>query len=88
MTDTAELTVATDAEGYLVDPADCNEDIARALATREGLLLGDDHWHVIRLMREWLDEHGVTADARHVTKAFAGDREAGRGRLFQLFPLR
>jgi tRNA 2-thiouridine synthesizing protein E len=62
-------------------------DIAVLLAEREGITLSSDHWSAIRFMRAWLEEHGVTADARHVMKAIGGDRDSGRARLFELFPL-
>lgn len=75
-----------DAEGYLVEPADWNEVMAGEIAAREGIVLGDDHWRVIRFMRDWLDEHGAAADARHVMKLLGGERDAGRARLFELFP--
>jgi len=75
-----------DAEGYLVDPSDWTEDVASALAQEEGIQLGDAHWKVIRFMRAWFQEHGVTPDARHVMKLLGGERDAGRGRLFELFP--
>ncbi len=79
-------SAATDAEGYLVDPADWTEDFAEKVARSEGIELTDEHWKVIRFMRGWLDQHGVAVDARHVMKFLAGDREAGRARLFELFP--
>lgn len=78
--------IVTDAEGYLVDPSDWTEDFAQEVARREGITLADEHWKVIRFMRGWLDEHGVAADARHAMKFLAGDRDAGRTRLFELFP--
>jgi tRNA 2-thiouridine synthesizing protein E len=37
-------------------------------------------------MRGWLDEHGTAPDARHAMKLLGADRQAGRERLFQLFP--
>ncbi|HEY4774628.1 MAG TPA: TusE/DsrC/DsvC family sulfur relay protein [Xanthobacteraceae bacterium] len=76
----------TDAEGYLLDPADWTPDFARTSARAEGIELTDEHWRVIEFMRASLDEHGVAPDARHVMKFLAGDREAGRARLFELFP--
>lgn len=82
----AEIAAPTDAEGYLVDPADWTEQIAVEFARREGIVLGPDHWRVIHFMRKWLDEHGVAADARHVMKFLSGDRDTGRARLFELFP--
>lgn len=82
----SELDIATDAEGYLVDPDDWTEDVAVRLAEAEGITLGNDHWRVIHFMRDWLDENGIIPDARHVMKAIGGDRDAGRARMFELFP--
>jgi tRNA 2-thiouridine synthesizing protein E len=79
-------TILTDAEGYLVDPSEWTEGFADEAARSEGIALTDEHWRVIRFMRAWLDEHGVAPDARHVMKFLAGDREAGRARMFELFP--
>ena len=86
------MTTATDmpvldGEGYLVDPADWNEDVAEELARRLGITLGDDHWDVIRFMREMYDDHRVAPDARHVMRHL-DQRYPGRGRkrLFELFP--
>jgi len=76
----------TDSEGYLVDPALWTESFAGTVAKNEQIELTEEHWRVIRFMRSWLDEHGVSPDARHVMKFLAGDREAGRARLFELFP--
>jgi tRNA 2-thiouridine synthesizing protein E len=78
-----------DDEGYLVDPADWNEQVAEALAREERIELADEHWAVIRFMREYYEEHQVAPDARHVMKHLArlkGAGKAGRNDLFALFP--
>jgi TusE/DsrC/DsvC family sulfur relay protein len=81
-------TVPTDAEDYVVNPSDWTEKFAEEVAQSEGITLTNEHWRVIRFMREWLDEHGVAVapDARPVMKFLAGDRRAGRRRIFELFP--
>ena len=84
-----EISVATDEEGYLVDPSDWDEAIAAALARREGIALSDVHWRVLRFMREFLDEHQLIPDARFVIRFLAeevGLGDAARQRLFELFP--
>ncbi|MCZ7657063.1 MAG: TusE/DsrC/DsvC family sulfur relay protein [Xanthobacteraceae bacterium] len=53
----------TDAEGYLVDPSEWTEALAEKVARTEGIALTDEHWRVIRFIRRWLEEHGVTPDA-------------------------
>lgn len=82
-----EGDVAVDAEGYIVDPAEWTEAFAERAALEEGVELTETHWEVIRFMRAWRDEHGVTPDARHVMKLIGdNDRDAGRARMFELFP--
>jgi tRNA 2-thiouridine synthesizing protein E len=78
---------ARDAEGYLVEPADWNEDVARTLAAEENLVLDDDHWDAIRFMRDFYEEHQVAADARFVIK-YLGERygREAQKKLFVLFP--
>jgi tRNA 2-thiouridine synthesizing protein E len=82
-------TVATDEEGYLIDPGLWDETVARRLANEEQLEMGDEHWQVLRFMRDYYDEHQVIADARFTIRFLANDlgydRKA-RNRLFALFP--
>lgn len=78
-----------DEEGYLVDPAQWNEQVAEALARQEHIVLSDEHWAVIRFMREYYEQHQIAPDARHVMKhlaEFKGAGKAGRNDLFVLFP--
>jgi tRNA 2-thiouridine synthesizing protein E len=76
-----------DAEGYLVEPGDWNDEVAQALAEEENIQLNDDHWDVIRFMRDYFDEHQVIADARFVIKHLAArmGKDAHK-KLFELFP--
>jgi tRNA 2-thiouridine synthesizing protein E len=86
-TDFAPLMPERDAEGYLVEPGDWNEAVARALAQDENIQLNDDHWDVLRFMRDFYEEHQVTADARFAIKHLAErvGRDAQK-KLFVLFP--
>lgn len=82
-------TIETDSEGYLVDPAQWDEQVAEILAARQGVDLGEEHWRVIRFMREFYEERQVAADARFVMRFLAdelGHGKAARSRLFNLFP--
>ncbi len=84
-----ENTIATDAEGYLVDPLDWNEGVASQLAQQENIAMTPDHWRVMAFMRDYYDEHQVAADARFTIKFIANDLGYGakaKGRLFELFP--
>lgn len=77
----------TDDEGYLVDPESWTEAFAERTAAAMGLPLSDDHWFVIRFMREAWQERRVAPDARHAMRHLEQRYPAaGRKRLFELFP--
>lgn len=77
---------ARDAEGFLIDPEDWSEAVAEAIAAELGITLGEDHWDVIRFMRERYEESRVAVDARHVFRHLESRYPDGRKRLFELFP--
>jgi tRNA 2-thiouridine synthesizing protein E len=81
--------VLTDSEGYLRDLGDWSEDFVRALARQEELTLTDEHWAVIRFLREFYAEHGVQAQVRVMIKHFTelwGPERGSNHYLHELFP--
>ena len=60
-----------DAEGYLIEPADWNEEVAKELAQQENIELAPDHWDVLNFMREYYADHQIAVDVRHVIKHLA-----------------
>jgi tRNA 2-thiouridine synthesizing protein E len=84
------MTIERDAEGYLVEPDDWNEELAQALAGEEDLELNEEAWSVLRFMREYYDEHKIAPDIRHVAKHLAEekgwDKHQAKDRIFELFP--
>ena len=83
------LVIEVDQEGYLIDPSDWSEAVARELARHERIELNDDHWAVIGFMRNFYEQRQVAADARFVIRFLAEERGKGQGAralLFQLFP--
>lgn len=81
--------VLTDSEGYLCDRNDWSEDFALALAEAEGLELTDEHWEVIRYLRDFYDEHGVQAQVRAMIQHFREAWGPARGNnhyLHDIFP--
>lgn len=86
----ADRDIATDAEGYLLDLSDWSEAFACAQARREGLLLTDEHWQVIRFLREYFHAHGVQAQVRAMIRHFAqawGPERGNNHHLHDLFPV-
>lgn len=81
--------VLTDSEGYLRDLSDWSEDFVRALARQEALTLTDEHWAIIRFLREFYAEHGVQAQVRAMIKHFTelwGPERGNNHYLHELFP--
>jgi dissimilatory sulfite reductase related protein len=81
--------VSVDEEGYLVDPADWNKEVAEELARQEDITLIKDHWKLLHFMRQYYDEHGIIPDARFAIKFLAEDLGKGRqarSYLFKIFP--
>jgi len=82
--------VTRDAEGYVVNPEDWNEALARAIAAEEGLELTAEYWPVLQFMRDFWLEHKVAPDIRHVMKhlveVLAVEKKTAKQHLFKLFP--
>lgn len=79
----ADAPVDTDAEGFLTDPAQWNEQIAEAVAADNGIPeLTDRHWLVVRFMRDRYLQTGTAPSIRSLGK------ESGVPikELYQLFP--
>jgi len=83
-TDTiAGSTVELNEEGFLVDPAQWNEDMAVELARREGIdPLTDRHWQVLRFMRAEYEAKGTGPTVRVLGKTSGVTIKE----LYQLFP--
>ena len=83
MTDVVAETVAVDAEGFLLDPAQWDRDLAERIAHEAGIAeLTDRHWLVIEFMRERFLTSGTAPSIRSLGK------ESGVPvkELYQLFP--
>jgi tRNA 2-thiouridine synthesizing protein E len=51
--------IQTDGEGYIVNLDEWSEDFVHVQASAEGLLLTDEHWEVVRFLRDYWQDHGV-----------------------------
>ena len=58
--------VHVDAEGFLTDPAEWDEGLAKVLAAAIGIDLTDRHWEVLRFLREDFATQHETATTRRV----------------------
>jgi tRNA 2-thiouridine synthesizing protein E len=78
----AGAEVHVDDEGFMTEYDEWNEDIAKALAANIGIELGDNHWQVIKFLREDYKEQGETPMLRRVSNVGGVSTKE----LFQLFP--
>ncbi len=70
-------------EGFMTDPSEWNEDIAGFLAGQIGIdALTEEHWKVIRFLREDYAEQGETATLRRVSTSAGVPTK----QLYELFP--
>jgi TusE/DsrC/DsvC family sulfur relay protein len=53
-------------EGFLTEYDEWSEELALVLAEQIGITLTDDHWKVIRFLREDFTTEGETATSRRV----------------------
>jgi len=82
-------TYETDEEGYLVNLADWNKDIAQAIATSESVEMSENHWEVVNFLREYYDEYQIAPAVRVLTKAIGkqlGEEKGNSKYLYELFP--
>jgi len=85
-----DIHVERDTEGYLINPDDWTDNIAKELATEESIELNESHWQVLHFIREYYSEHNVAPDVRHVTNYLATnniiDKKEAKKHIFKLFP--
>lgn len=75
--------VTRNEEGFLTNPEQWNEDVARAIAVEEGLdELTPAHWKVIEYCRQRATENGAAPTLRQITSGSGISTKE----LFSLFP--
>jgi tRNA 2-thiouridine synthesizing protein E len=85
----AGKTVEVDEEGYLMNRADWNEEIAKEMAARDNCELTPDHWEVINFQREYYEENQIYPNRQVLLKAMSKRLGADKGNskyLYELFP--
>lgn len=78
-----------DDDGYLVDSTTWNRELAQALATQHSLVLTDDHWAIIALVRRFHADTDVVPAMRPLVtlvKQQLGPEKGNSLFLHKLFP--
>jgi TusE/DsrC/DsvC family sulfur relay protein len=79
----------SDEEGYLIDLASWNEELARLIAKDEEIEMTDEHWEVVKFLREYYNEYQIAPAVRVLVKAVKKKLGADKGSnkyLYELFP--
>jgi tRNA 2-thiouridine synthesizing protein E len=82
VTTIAGRDIHVDAEGFLTEYGEWDEDLAKHLAGQIGIDLTDAHWRAIRFLREDFTAKGETPTLRRVTVVGGIPTKE----LFELFP--
>jgi len=69
-------------EGFLTDPSEWDEQLAKSLAGQIGLDLTEEHWKAIRFLRDDYAAQGETATLRRISTVGGIPTK----QLFVLFP--
>ena len=82
-------SIELDGNGNLVNPSDWNEDVAKALAAAENIELTQQHWDVIKYLREEYFENNNHQPMERVINKDMGKRWGKKIKskdLYELFP--
>ena len=84
-----EKSIPLDPEGFLVNMGDWSPEVAERLAEEEGIVLSEEHWEVLRVLREFYARFEQAPAMRPLVKAVGQALGPDKGRsmhLMKLFP--
>jgi len=88
--DVKGVSYETDENGYLVNLEDWNEDVALKLAEGEEIEMTDEHWQLVKFLRNYYDEYQIAPAVKVLSKAIASERNMDKKEasefLYGLFP--
>ncbi len=81
------MSVNVDKEGFLRNLDDWDEDVASELAALDAIILTEDHWEVIRLIREYYVRYNLAPANRVMVNAVRERYGAEKGSSIYLMKL-
>ena len=82
--------ILEDEDGYLVNYADWSEDLAKHLAESEKIELEQNHWDVVRLLRQFYETNGLAPMLKILFNLIANEKGISKKEasllVYQLFP--
>jgi dissimilatory sulfite reductase related protein len=77
------VKIEVDDEGFLVNPADWTEEVAKAFAEADNVSeLTEEHWKVINYLRDYFNEFALAPMIRKLCK----DTGCPLKKMYELFP--
>ena len=77
------VSIEVDEDGFIVNPEDWSEDVAKALAGGEGVdELTEEHWKVMHYLRDYYQKFGVAPMIRKLCKETGFPLK----KIYDLFP--
>jgi tRNA 2-thiouridine synthesizing protein E len=83
------VDIALDHEGYLLDPAQWNTDVAAVLAAKENIELTENVWEVVNFVRDYFEERQSVPEHRLLLQELKrrhGKEKATRKYVYEMFP--
>jgi tRNA 2-thiouridine synthesizing protein E len=78
-----DVTIEVDEHGFMAQPESWNDDVARALATTEGVSeMTEEHWKIVRYLRDYWLQFGIAPMVRKLCKETGFQLK----QVYELFP--
>lgn len=83
-------TIEVDENGYLLTLEDWTEEVAGKLAEDEEIDMTDEHWDIVKFLRNYYQEYQIAPAVKVLTKEIAKKKEIKKKEasefLYDLFP--
>jgi TusE/DsrC/DsvC family sulfur relay protein len=78
-----DVKIEVDEDGFMQEPDQWNEEVAKALATTEGVdNLTEEHWKLVNYLREYYLKYGIATMIRKLCKETGFPLK----KVYELFP--
>jgi len=82
-------SIIIDEKGYLLDWQDWSPEVARTMAEADGVEMGEDHWVVLNIFRDYFKQYEIEPPMRalvRLTREALGEEKGSSRYLYRLFP--
>lgn len=83
------IEYSTDSQGFLKQPLQWTSSLGAYMAEQDGIVLTEEHWHIIHYLREYYEDYNIAPPMRMIIRVFKkafGEENANSRYLYKLFP--